>query len=143
MEVEFGWDYGREVGPDLGVYLRRGGCQEDGNTLKRSHLSSIRVWNGVHAHVRGGAGGERVGRMGSLSFLCLRKRLHWRLHKGLAPCILLSPVQEGWEEQPGLPVMEACAWPSSCPGSCRPALAPFRPVFGRSLSILTLTFLSR
>lgn len=36
----------------------------------------------------GGAGGERVGRMGSFSFFCFRKRLYWRLYKGLVFCIL-------------------------------------------------------
>ena len=31
MGTELGQGRGREVGPDLGAHLRRGGCQEEGN----------------------------------------------------------------------------------------------------------------
>lgn len=37
----------------------------------------------------------------------LKKRLLWILHKALASYILFSSGKEGWEEQPGLAVMEA------------------------------------
>lgn len=49
MEIELGWDYGKEVGPDLGAYLPRDGCQEEGN-IPEDALSIIHpgmVWGHV------------------------------------------------------------------------------------------------
>lgn len=51
--MELGSDHGEELGPDLITHLWRGGwvLGRGKHTPKMSHLSSIRVWSGVHVCV--------------------------------------------------------------------------------------------